>query len=90
MKGTNPTLSHRRYLFERIRTFWREKKGIFCAVDFEAWERDHTLITEFGWSFIRFDPDGQPIEGKGHLIAEEARGYVNSAFVKDCRYVSRF
>jgi len=88
LKGTNPTLSHRRHLFERIRTLWKERKGLFFAVDFEAWERDHTLITEFGWSSIRFDSDGQQIEEKGHLMVEEARGYVNSVYVKDCRYVS--
>jgi len=63
---------------------------MFCAIDFEAWERDHTLITEFGWSFIRLDPDRPLIEGKGHLIVEEARGYVNSVFVKDCRHHYNF
>ena len=88
MKGANPTLNHRRHLFERLRTLWRENKGTFCAIDFEAWERDHTLITEFGWSFVRLNANGPPIEAKGHLIVEEARGYVNSAFVQDCRYVS--
>jgi len=70
-----------------MRSIWSEKKGTFCSVDFEAWERDHTLITEFGWSFIRFGADRTPSEEQGHLIVEEAAGYRNSAYVVDNREV---
>ena len=71
-----------------MRSLWREKKGVFCAVDFEAWERDHKLITEFGWSLIRWNADGSPYEEDGHLLVEEAKGYINSQYVVDNRYVS--
>ncbi|KDR83650.1 hypothetical protein GALMADRAFT_86044 [Galerina marginata CBS 339.88] len=85
LKGSNPLVTHRRHLFERVRTFWTEKRGIWCALDFEAWERDHTVLTEFGWSLVSWK-DGIPVEDRGHLIVEEARKYTNSQYVPDYRY----
>jgi hypothetical protein len=87
LKGSNPLVTHRRYIFERVRSFWREKKGIWCALDFEAWELDHTVLTEFGWSFVGWD-NGIGVEEHGHLIVDEARTYTNSQYVPDHRYVS--
>lgn len=87
LKGSNPLVQHRRHIFERVRSFWGAKKGAWCALDFEAWERDHTVLTEFGYSFVKWK-DGVKIENKGHLIVEEARKYTNSQYVPDYRYVS--
>lgn len=87
MKGSNPLVTHRRYIFERVRSFWREKKGVWCALDFEAWERDHTVLTEFGWCFVAWE-NGIEVEEKGHLIVHEAQYYNNSQYVPDHRYVS--
>ncbi|KAH9482738.1 Good for full DBP5 activity protein 2 [Psilocybe cubensis] len=85
LKGSNPLLTHRRHLFERVRNFWSEKKGVWCAMDFEAWELDHTVLTEFGWSLAGWK-DGSLVEDRGHLIVEEARSYINSQYVPDHRY----
>lgn len=87
LKGSNPLLTHRRHLFERVRTFWAEKRGVWCALDFESWERDHTVLTEFGWSLLGWK-DGAKVEECGHLIVEEAKRYTNSQYVPDFRYVS--
>src|SRR4051812_46776255 len=88
LKGSKPTLTLTRHLFERVRAFWAEKKGIWCAVDFEAWELDHEVLTEFGWSSVRWNADGSTTEEAGHLINEAARTYINSVYLKDERHVS--
>ncbi|KAJ3512539.1 hypothetical protein NLJ89_g3465 [Agrocybe chaxingu] len=85
LKGSNPRLTSRRHLFERVRAFWAQKKGVWCAVDFEAWERDHTVLTEFGWS-LTYWKDGSQVQKDGHLIVEEAKKYMNGTYVKDHRY----
>lgn len=88
LKGANAALNTRRDLFERVRTFWRDKVGVWCAVDFEAWDRDHSLLTEFGWSLVRWE-DGKEIEEKGHMIVEERRIYTNT-YVPNHREVRCF
>jgi hypothetical protein len=70
-------LHARRDTFERVRTLWSEKRGIWCALDLEAWDRDHHMITEFGWSLVRWEND-QDIWEKGHLIVKEYRSYTNT------------
>jgi hypothetical protein len=86
LKGTNPVLTDRRYQFERVRTLWSAKKGVFCSVDFEAWEYDHKLITEFGWSYVGWK-DGVKTEEKGHFINDAAKNYWNRKYVQDYRDV---
>ena len=86
LKGSNPVLTDRRYQFERVRTLWSAKTGVFCSVDFEAWEYDHTLITEFGWSYVGWK-DGVKIEEKGHFINDAAKNYWNRKYVQDYRDV---
>ncbi|KAH0839875.1 hypothetical protein J3R83DRAFT_826 [Lanmaoa asiatica] len=83
LKGVDPTLNARRDIFERVRTFWTQKRGVWCALDFEAWDRDHTLLTEFGWSTAHWKDDKQ-IEEQGHLIVKEHKYYTNT-FVPDHR-----
>ncbi|KAG6821622.1 hypothetical protein H0H93_000131 [Arthromyces matolae] len=86
LKGmANPALEARRRVFERVRTFWMEKKGVWCAIDFEAWEYDHSVITEFGWSLIGWK-EGQELRKMGHLIVEENQKYRNSQYVPEHRY----
>ncbi|KAF9008985.1 hypothetical protein BDQ17DRAFT_1422162 [Cyathus striatus] len=89
LKGVNPTLSHRRHIFQLVQTFWGEKRGMWCAMDFESWELDHTVITEFGWSLVGWK-DGQKFEEQEHLIVEEAKKYINSQYVPDYRYNYNF
>ncbi len=89
LKGSNPLLMSRRLAFERVRTFWAKKKGVWCAIDFEGWEMEHTMITEFGWSIIRWE-NGEEVADHGHLQIKEALGYRNGKYVADKRMVRQF
>jgi hypothetical protein len=73
-------------MFERVRSLWCEQRGVWCAVDFEAWDMEHTVITEFGWSAVHW-VDGKPVENMGHLIVAEHRGFTNH-YVPENRRVS--
>ncbi|KAG7449106.1 uncharacterized protein BT62DRAFT_985479 [Guyanagaster necrorhizus] len=84
LKGSNPLLMSRRLAFERVRSFWAEKKGVWCAMDFEGWEREHAMITEFGWSVVRWDK-GVEVADHGHLKVKEALNYRNGVYVADNR-----
>ncbi|KAK0191075.1 hypothetical protein F5146DRAFT_1103253 [Armillaria mellea] len=84
LKGSNPLLMSRRLAFERVRAFWAKNKGVWCAIDFEGWEREHTMITEFGWSTIRWE-NGEEVADQGHLQIKEALGYRNGTYVADNR-----
>ena len=87
LKGTDSNLGARRLMFERLRSLWSEQRGVWCAVDFEAWDMDHRVITEFGWSTLRWI-GGEPVEDMGHLIVAKHRTYTNH-FVPENRRVSR-
>ncbi|KIL68062.1 hypothetical protein M378DRAFT_158568 [Amanita muscaria Koide BX008] len=84
LKGTDSLLINRRDIFDRARKCYQEKKGVWCALDFEAWERDHTIITECGWRFIRWE-DGKEVEEVKHLIVKEHQKYVNRQYVPNHR-----
>ncbi|KAI9574729.1 hypothetical protein HD554DRAFT_2010921 [Boletus coccyginus] len=88
LKGVDPTLNARRDIFERVRSIWSQKRGVWCALDFEAWDRDHTLLTEFGWSTVHWEDDEQ-IGEQGHLIVKEHKYYTNT-FVPDHREARHF
>lgn len=75
-----------RQTFERLRTFWADKTGVWLAIDFEAWEMDHTVMTEFGWSAINWE-DGREVNQQGHLILRENVTYHNGKYVPDHREV---
>jgi len=83
-KSNDPPLTFRRSCFENSRSLWQGKVGFWCAVDFESWERDHTLITEFGWSMVHWEGGNEVVE-EGHLIVAEYKTYTNSVFVKGNR-----
>jgi hypothetical protein len=85
LKGADSKLNSRRLMFERVRSLWCEQRGVWCAVDFEAWDMEHTVITEFGWSAVHW-VDGKPVEDMGHLIISEHRGFTNH-FVPENRKV---
>lgn len=59
-------------------------------MDFEAWERGHEVITEFGYCSYRFDSKtGEPVPiGQGHWVVSENDHYRNGTFVPDNRDVS--
>ena len=84
LKGAGDILGLRRLTFERVRTLWAARLGTWCAMDFEAWDRDHTLLTEFGWSVARWPAaglsgaPGPPEVECGHLIVKERRHYTQT------------
>jgi hypothetical protein len=84
--GSNPSLLARRDAFERVRKYWAAKTGTWCAVDFEDWERDHSVITEFGFSSIKWK-NGMEVEDCGHFTVKEHAMYTNSQYVPDNRTV---
>ncbi|KAG8723698.1 hypothetical protein FRC09_002143 [Ceratobasidium sp. 395] len=88
-------LGEMRTVFERVRTVWGERRGVWMAIDFEGWERDHTMITEFGWALVRWEEvEGEVKEGEekfkevceeGHWTVKEYAAYRNGTFVLDNR-----
>lgn len=86
LKGSgNALLTARRLKFERVRELWAQKAGTWLAIDIEAWERQHTVLTEFGWSRIRW-VNGELVADKAHWIVKEHRdAYRNGTYVKDRR-----
>ncbi|KAI9508951.1 hypothetical protein F5148DRAFT_1191684 [Russula earlei] len=85
LKGSDSGLNARRLMFERVRSLWSEQRGVWCAVDFEAWDMDHHVITEFGWSSVRWI-EGEPVEDMGHLIVAKHRGYTNHFVPENKRF----
>ena len=75
-----------RQTFERIRTFWADKVGVWLAIDFEAWEMEHTLLTEFGWSALSW-VERKEVLTYGHYILEDHAMYHNGKYVPDLRDV---
>ncbi|KAJ6464268.1 hypothetical protein C8R47DRAFT_1156257 [Mycena vitilis] len=68
-----------RNTFERVRHFWAANTGVWCALDFESWTRDHTLITEFGFSSIHWS-DGTEQRDSGHFTVKEHRAFRNGEY----------
>ncbi|KAK7060577.1 hypothetical protein VNI00_001343 [Paramarasmius palmivorus] len=79
-KGSSPRLMSRRILFDRVNKFFKTNQYAWCAMDFEGWEYDHTLITEFGYSLIYWD-EGKEVFEDGHFIVKEHKGYQNTRWV---------
>ncbi|KAI0774246.1 hypothetical protein C8Q74DRAFT_1269130 [Fomes fomentarius] len=75
LRGTGTMLGLRRLLFERVRTLWVAKIGTWIAMDFEAWDRDHTVLTEFGWRIVQW-VDQQQVTEHGHLVVHEHRPFT--------------
>ncbi|KAJ7507915.1 hypothetical protein B0H11DRAFT_1969295 [Mycena galericulata] len=84
LKGTNAYLTSRRTAFERVRKYWAAKSGIWCSLDFESWEREHDLITEFGYSSIHWN-DGVEVTDCGHFTVQEHRMFLNGQYVPENR-----
>ncbi|KAJ7630029.1 hypothetical protein DFH06DRAFT_1102028 [Mycena polygramma] len=80
-----------RNTFERVRHFWAAKTGVWCALDFELWEEDHTQesITEFGYSSIHWDGGVEQRES-GHFTVKEHRDHLNGKHVLERRKFYNF
>lgn len=86
LKGTDSKLLAVRQIFEKVRTIWTAKVGTWLAVDFEAWEMEHTVITECGWSSIQWSGGGEARD-RGHYIVREHMIYTNGKYVPHRRDV---
>jgi len=84
LKNSNPRLLARRDAFERVRKYWAAKTGTWCALDFEDWEMDHSITTEFGYSSVYWE-NGTEGEDCGHLTVKEHDMYRNGKYVADNR-----
>ncbi|KAJ6539438.1 hypothetical protein B0H19DRAFT_1269750 [Mycena capillaripes] len=69
-----PLLIPRRSTFERIRTLWNAKGGVWCALNFAAWEVDHTAISDLGWSLVHWESGTEVLE-RGHIVVKENQTY---------------
>ena len=81
LKGAGDMLALRRLTFERVRTLWAARLGTWCAMDFEAWDRDHSLLTEFGWSAARW-PAGEKMGSVASMptkVALRLKGSIRGA-----------
>jgi hypothetical protein len=89
MKNVSGLLVNRLQLFERVRAIWQAGIGTWLAMDFEAWEREHTVVTEFGWASIHVQ-DGDDIREQGHLKLRYGNTvYYNGTYVPNHREVRR-
>jgi len=88
LRGSNPALVFLCHAFQRVRELVSAKRGTWLAIDFEGWERDHTVITEMGYSILKWDEQGNEKRECGHWIVKEGEKYRNGTFVPDFRYVS--
>jgi len=73
-----------RLVFEHVRNLWAVERGVFCAIDFESWERDHKTITEFGYRLVGWK-DGKQVEDCGHWIVKGHMQYQNTRWVQGNR-----
>lgn len=80
-------LTSRRLSFERARNSFGGKIGSFLCMDFEAWERDHTMLTEFGWSCVYWPHEDKvlKVRERGHLIVHNS--CMNGQYVPEHRLV---
>jgi hypothetical protein len=88
LRGTSTLLTTKRLNFEKARVFWAAQKGNWLAIDFEAWDRDHSLLLEYGYSLVQWK-NGERIEKNGHLIIKEHRGF-HQTYIEEYRDVSPF
>jgi hypothetical protein len=86
--GGDGRLTLRRLNFDRVRSYWAAKTGTWLALDFESWEREHTMLLECGLSVVRWDEQKQEVNEQHHLIVKEYMQYQNSQYVQGNRDAS--
>ncbi|KAI8144461.1 hypothetical protein BJV82DRAFT_68840 [Fennellomyces sp. T-0311] len=58
----------------------QSKKYVFCAIDIEAWEQDHSILLEIGWTLYDSTTDRYMDQ---HYLISTYRHLVNGRFVSD-------
>ncbi|KAF7332087.1 hypothetical protein MKEN_00089200 [Mycena kentingensis (nom. inval.)] len=81
--AANPKLVERRALFERVRQLVATKTGVWCALNIAAWERDHTVLSDAGWSSISWDDAGAEVAQNGHCVVAKNQTYRKTHFEED-------
>ncbi|GAA6007731.1 hypothetical protein JCM11491_003945 [Sporobolomyces phaffii] len=70
-------------------TAQREGGASFLALDVEFWERDHEVLTEFGWTLVEFvrHQNGKVTERREdqHAVIKENQRFRNGRFSPDAR-----
>ncbi|GAA5877912.1 hypothetical protein JCM16303_000279 [Sporobolomyces ruberrimus] len=70
-------------------TAQREGGASFLSLDVEFWERDHEVLTEFGWSLVDFvrHQNGKVTERREdqHAVIKENQRFRNGRFAPDAR-----
>jgi len=84
LKGTDQSLVALRKTFECVRGYHADKRGVWCAIDFESWEMEHAMLTEFGWSMLTWQ-DGKERIVDGHTAVAERSSYRNGKYIIDNR-----
>ncbi|KAG8928620.1 hypothetical protein FRC02_006672 [Tulasnella sp. 418] len=84
VKGVDAELSDMRVTFEKIRTHYAKKNAVWCSIDFEAWEGASDVITEFGYTVLRWQ-DGTEVSESGHWVIAERNNKRNGQYVPDNR-----
>ncbi|KAF8192682.1 hypothetical protein K438DRAFT_1829496 [Mycena galopus ATCC 62051] len=74
-------LASSRNTFQRVQSVWAAKTGAWCAIDFETWTENHGIITEFGYSALRWARDGgKETRESGHFTVQEHRLMRNGKY----------
>ncbi|GAA5842027.1 hypothetical protein JCM5353_001098 [Sporobolomyces roseus] len=75
-----------RHVYE---TAAREGGASFLALDVEFWERDHEVLTEFGWSLVEFvrhqNGNVSARREDQHAVIKENQRFRNGRFAPDAR-----
>ncbi|KAG9006050.1 hypothetical protein FRB94_001031 [Tulasnella sp. JGI-2019a] len=84
VKDVDPDIADRRETFEKVRNLYQhnDKNGSWIAMDVEAWERDHSEITEFGYGLVQWEGGVENVSS-GHWIVKG--GSRNGTYVHDNR-----
>ncbi|KAI5124911.1 hypothetical protein M0805_007339 [Coniferiporia weirii] len=86
LRGTDSAMASFRQIFESVRRYWGDKAGTWLAIDFEAWEMEHSVITECGWSYFRSDTGNvDEVNKHGHYVVKENTIYTNGKYVPNAR-----
>ena len=86
LKGTDSSLNSIRQTFDKVQKFYSSENGTWLAIDLEAYEMNHAIITEFGYSWLRWEGENEVTE-TGHYIVKENKFYTNGRYVADNRDV---
>ncbi|TIA90443.1 hypothetical protein E3P99_01553 [Wallemia hederae] len=76
--------------YEHVRTDYVDaKKGLqkvrYVAIDVESWELDHRVITELGYSQLKFE-DEDEIFTPAHIVIADHTAYNNGNYVVDNKW----